>query len=80
MLTLMPSINFSSGLSKEFWEKSAGTGEEHIQKLFQELLKYAEFHFCSEENMMEEYNYPEIPSIKLSMKCYCKNYGIGCLQ
>ncbi len=35
-------------------------GDKHlIESLFAELLKYAEFHFCSEENIMIENNYPQ---------------------
>lgn len=31
-----------------------------LDRLLDELLKYAEFHFCSEENLMLEINYPEM--------------------
>ncbi len=32
----------------------------YIDRLFEELLKYAEFHFCSEENIMFDVGYPEL--------------------
>ena len=32
----------------------------YIDRLLLELLKYAEFHFCSEENIMFDVGYPEL--------------------
>jgi len=35
-------------------------GDEHLlESLLAELLKFAEFHFCSEENLMREHGYPD---------------------
>jgi hemerythrin len=34
--------------------------KKYLERLVLELLKYAEFHFCSEENVMLEIGYPEI--------------------
>lgn len=31
-----------------------------LQRLLNEVLKYAEFHFVSEENMMEDVGYPDL--------------------
>ena len=36
------------------------TNKQHVERLIVELLKYAEFHFCSEENVMFEIEYPDI--------------------
>ena len=33
--------------------------KEHVIKLIEELLKYADFHFCSEENIMIREEYPD---------------------
>ena len=38
--------------------KNSDSDKHFIESLFSELLKYAEFHFCSEENIMLEHNYP----------------------
>ncbi len=35
-----------------------------IERLIDELLKYTEFHFCSEENIMFDITYPEIMTHK----------------
>lgn len=37
-----------------------GTDKSLIESLLVELLKYAEFHFCSEENIMIENDYPDL--------------------
>lgn len=34
--------------------------KEHLFRVLNELKKYAEFHFLSEENLMYEVNYPDI--------------------
>ncbi|MCS7279381.1 MAG: bacteriohemerythrin [Thermodesulfobacteriaceae bacterium] len=34
--------------------------EENLSKILQELIKYAEYHFISEENLMENLNFPEL--------------------
>ncbi|WP_136805255.1 bacteriohemerythrin [Desulfosediminicola flagellatus] len=40
-------------------EKGSGADNEKMSLLLSELLKYAEYHFCSEENLMYGCNYPE---------------------
>lgn len=39
---------------------SKGLDKEYIESLISELLKYAEFHFCSEENLMKIIEYPSL--------------------
>ncbi len=34
--------------------------ESYIESLIDELLKYAQFHFCNEENLMKFVGYPEL--------------------
>lgn len=41
-------------------EKDGDHNKKHLERLVVELLKYAEFHFCSEENVMLEIEYPGI--------------------
>jgi hemerythrin-like metal-binding protein len=49
------------GIINRITEKvEAGTEKEMVESLLVELLKYTEFHFCSEENFMIEHNYPEL--------------------
>ncbi len=39
---------------------------EKLNRILQEVLRYAEFHFQSEENLMIDCNYPDIDQHKLS--------------
>ncbi len=49
------------GIINRITEKvDAGTEKEMVESLLVELLKYTEFHFCSEENFMIEHKYPEL--------------------
>lgn len=38
--------------------------DKHIERLVSEVHKYAEYHFCSEENIMHEIDYPDIEDHK----------------
>jgi hemerythrin len=42
-------------------QKAASTGaeKEKVLRIMNEIRKYAEFHFVSEENVMTEHNYPD---------------------
>jgi len=42
--------------------------KEQCVKLISELIRYTEFHFSSEENFMEKYQYPEIDHHKMEHK------------
>lgn len=37
-----------------------GAGKESLLRILREIIKYAEFHFLSEENIMAEWRYPEL--------------------
>jgi hemerythrin len=37
-----------------------GAGKESLLRILREIVKYAEFHFLSEENIMAEWRYPEL--------------------
>lgn len=52
---------FLSLIGKIQAEKSNGADNENMRRLLSELLKYAEYHFCSEENLMHGCGYPELP-------------------
>jgi hemerythrin len=41
------------------------TQEVRINRTFREVIKYAEFHFLSEENLMLDVGYPEYPQHKV---------------
>ncbi len=41
-------------------EREGGVVNEKMKRLLRELIKYAEYHFCSEENIMFESDYPEL--------------------
>lgn len=48
------------GLIIEFQEISVqGASREKLTRVLNEIVKYAEFHFLSEENIMEDFNYPD---------------------
>ncbi len=46
-------------INKLIKTKNNNGDKRFIESLCSELLKYAEFHFCSEENIMLEHNYPQ---------------------
>ena len=49
------------GIIQKIHDKvEGGADKSYIEALLKELLKYAEFHFCSEENVMIEFNYPKL--------------------
>jgi hemerythrin len=50
---------FISIIEKIQNEINSGTDKDYIVNLVSELLKYAEFHFCSEENIMIKTKYPD---------------------
>lgn len=48
------------GLITDFQQAAAaGAGADKQWRILKEIVKYAEFHFLSEENIMEEYDYPD---------------------
>jgi len=48
------------GLIIDFREAATqGASKEKLIRILNELCKYADFHFVSEENIMTEYHYPE---------------------
>lgn len=73
MVTLEWSSNYQTGnseidaqhqifvkiINKLIEAKNNDGDKRFIESLCSELLKYAEFHFCSEENIMIEHNYPQ---------------------
>lgn len=49
------------GIINRIHEKvEAGTEKKMVESLLVELLRYSEFHFCSEENFMLEHKYPDL--------------------
>lgn len=49
------------GLIVDFQESAlAGADKEKQIRILNEIVKYAEFHFVSEENIMTDYQYPDI--------------------
>lgn len=50
---------FVAIINKLIEAKNSSSDKHYVELLFTELLKYAEFHFCSEENIMLEFNYPQ---------------------
>jgi len=65
------------GLIIEFQEVSIQRVSRDKQlRLLNEVIKYAEFHFLSEENLMEDFNYPDKEHHKAlhqSLLAECKN-------
>lgn len=43
-------------------EQATHQSRPRLERLLNEVTKYAEFHFVSEENMMEDIGYPELAS------------------
>ena len=43
-------------------EANGGCDQQRIKRLLNEVREYAKFHFISEENIMEEIDYPELES------------------
>lgn len=49
-----------------------GKGREVVDKVISELVKYTDYHFASEENLMSKYGYPELANHKKEHE-YFKN-------
>ena len=49
---------FMSLINRLHGELTASADAEYRRKLFEELTKYASFHFVSEENLMLKFSYP----------------------
>lgn len=57
---------FVSIINKIIVSRKANKEKEYLESLLKELLKYAEFHFLSEENIMYEFGYPDLLEHKKS--------------
>lgn len=58
-------ILFVGLINKISQKVEEGADKNIIELLLTELLKYSEFHFCSEENIMLEHKYPDFEEHKL---------------
>ncbi|MGB9667589.1 MAG: bacteriohemerythrin [Thermosulfidibacteraceae bacterium] len=51
---------------------SQGKGSEVIDKILDELAKYADYHFKTEEGLMSKYGYPELEQHKREHEAFTK--------
>lgn len=54
------------GLVNEFQlARQGGAGKSKLARMLREIALYAKFHFCSEENVMDDIGYPDLQAHRL---------------